>query len=80
MASQTRSAREEPREWEYYEGLDDVHDEHDQALWCETFREGSSDMELCGGCGMPTGVHLTLGEWVEHPVVCKYCLLDNGTT
>ncbi len=70
--------RPAPKEWEFYEGLDDIDDDFDRALWCESFREGSSEIDLCGGCGRPTGIHLTLGEWTEHPVVCKHCLLESG--
>lgn len=80
MASPTYSAerthRPPPREYEYEEGLDDVLDEDDVQSWCEDFRQAASEITLCGGCGLPTGLVLSLQEWLDHPPVCRFCLAE----
>lgn len=56
--------------------LDELGDDFDLLIWEEDFRQGSSELDLCGSCGRPTGVYLSVGEWVEHPVICGHCLTE----
>jgi hypothetical protein len=68
---------EDPRATPQAEGdLEELGDDFDLIIWAEDFRQGSSEIDLCGGCGRPTGIYLALGEWVEHPVTCAHCLAE----
>lgn len=56
--------------------LDEIEDEIEVAVWCQFFREGSAQLDLCGNCGRPTGIFVPLSDWIEHPLVCRHCKFD----
>jgi hypothetical protein len=42
----------------------------------ELYRQGGATMSLCANCGLPLPAGLTLGEWVNVPLICKFCLTE----
>lgn len=53
-----------------------LEEEHDLRENLELYRQGGAVMSLCSRCGLPLPAGLSLGEWVQVPLICRYCLTE----
>jgi hypothetical protein len=58
------------------EVIEYLEEENELRTELELYRQGGALMSLCHNCGLPLPASLTLGEWVQVPLICKYCILE----
>lgn len=87
MASQIKSSKPdpEPDRWDpddpgidrtLIEIIEYLEEEHELRENLEMYRQGGAVMSLCSKCGIPLPAGLSLGEWVQVPLICRYCLTE----
>lgn len=86
MASQIKLNRAEPPvPWDpddpaidrtLIEIIEYLEEEHELRENLEMYRQGGAVMSLCSKCGIPLPAGLSLGEWVQVPLICRYCLTE----